>query len=102
MFRLGPGGPVAERAPAGLPDPGTGSGHAKHTKGRLTRVWYRKRARPRGVRQRGFSAAHPFGAVCPERGEGVAPVLPGVSATATDVFLAQPSRAVPAGSRAGL
>ena len=54
------------------------------------------------MRQRGFSSAHPFGAVCPERGEGVAPVLPGVSATATDVFLAQPSRAVPAGSRAGL
>jgi IS30 family transposase len=33
MFCLGLGGPVGERAPAGLPDPGTRSGHAEHTKG---------------------------------------------------------------------
>ena len=45
-------------------------------KGCTTRVWYQKGVRPRGVRQQGFSSAHLFGAVCPERGEGVALVLP--------------------------
>ena len=48
-------------------------------KGGVTHVWYQKGARPRGVRQQGFASAHLFGAVCPERGEGVALVLPEVS-----------------------
>src|SRR5690348_17775839 len=67
-------------------------------KGGLTHVWYQKGARPRGVRQQGFSSAHLFGAVCPERGEGVALVLPEVSTAAMDLFLAELSRAVPAGT----
>jgi hypothetical protein len=71
-------------------------------KGRLTHVWYQKGVRPRGVRQQGFSSAHLFGAVCPERGEGVALVLPEVSTAAMDVFLAELSRAVPAGTHAAL
>src|SRR4051794_14646331 len=71
-------------------------------KGRLTHVWYRKGVRPRGVRQQGFASAHLFGAVCPERGEGVALVLPEVSTAAMQVFLAELSRAVPAGTHAAL
>src|SRR6185503_2970365 len=71
-------------------------------KGGLTHVWYQKGARPRGVRQQGFSSAHLFGAVCPERGEGVALVLPEVSTAAMDLFLAELSRAVPAGTHAAL
>ena len=71
-------------------------------KGRLTHVWSQKGVRPRGVRQQEFSSAHLFGAVCPERGEGVALVLPEVSTTATGVFLAELSRAVPAGTHAAL
>jgi hypothetical protein len=71
-------------------------------KGRLTHVWYPKGVRPRGVRQQGFSSAHLFGAVCPERGEGVALVLPEVSTAAMQVFLAELSRAVPAGTHAAL
>jgi len=71
-------------------------------KGRLTHVWYQKGARPRGVRQQGFASAHLFGAACPERGEGVAPVLPEVSTAAMDVFPAELSRAVPAGTHAAL
>src|SRR5687768_1226443 len=71
-------------------------------KGRLTHVWYQKGVRPRGVRQQGFVSAHLFGAVCPERGEGVALVLPEVSTAAMDVFLAELSRAVPAGTHAAL
>ena len=45
-------------------------------KGGVTHVWYQKGVRPRGVRQQGFASAYLFGAVCPERGEGVALVLP--------------------------
>src|SRR3954453_10180634 len=71
-------------------------------KGRLTHVWYQKGVRPRGVRQQGFASVHLFGAVCPERGEGVALVLPEVSTAAMDVFLAKLSRAVPAGTHAAL
>ena len=71
-------------------------------KGRLTHVWYQKGARPRGVRQQGFASAHLFGAVCPERGEGVALVLPEVSTAAMEIFLAELSRTIPAGSHAGL
>jgi hypothetical protein len=79
-------------------------------KGRATHVWHQKGARPRGLRQQGFASAHLFGAVCPERGEGVALVLPeslprtrsGVSTAATGVFLAELARAVPAGTHAAL
>jgi hypothetical protein len=71
-------------------------------KGRLTHVWYQKGVRPRGVRQQGFASAYLFGAVCPERGEGVALVLPEVSTAAMDVFLAELARAVPAGTHAAL
>ena len=71
-------------------------------KGRLTHVWSRKGVRPRGLRQQGFASAHLFGAVCPERGEGVAPVLPAVSTAAMDVSLAELSREVPAGTHAAL
>ena len=71
-------------------------------KGRLTHVWYQKGVRPRGVRQQGFASVHLFGAVCPERGEGVALVLPEVSTAAMDVFLAELARAAPAGTHAAL
>jgi hypothetical protein len=71
-------------------------------KGRLTHVWHQKGVRPRGVRQQGFVSAHLFGAVYPERDTGVALVLPEVSTAAMDVFLAELSRAVPAGTHAAL
>jgi hypothetical protein len=58
--------------------------------------------RPRDVRQQGFASAHLFGAVCPERGKGVVLVLPEVSTAAMDAFLTELSRAIPAGSHAGL
>jgi hypothetical protein len=53
-------------------------------KGRLTHVWYQK-----GVRQQGFASTYLFGVVCPERGEGVALVLPELSTAAMNVFLAE-------------
>ena len=71
-------------------------------KGRITHVWYQKGVRPRGVHQQGFASAYLFGAVCPERSEGVALVLPEVSTAAMDLFLAELARAVPAGTHAAL
>ena len=68
--------------------------------GRLARVRCREGARPRGMRRRGFASARLAGAVRPERGAGVAPALPEAPAAATGVLLAEPSRAVPAGTRA--
>jgi hypothetical protein len=71
-------------------------------KGGLTHLWYQKGVRPRGVRQQGFASAHLFGAVCPERGAGVALVLPEVSTAAMEVFLAELARAVSAGTHVAL
>ena len=71
-------------------------------KGRVTHVWYQKGARPRGVREHRYASAHLFGAVCPERDAGVALVLPEVSTPAMGLFLAELSRAVPAGTHAVL
>jgi hypothetical protein len=71
-------------------------------KGGLTHVWYQKGVRPGGVRQQGFASAHLFGAVCPERGAGVALVLPEISTAAMEVFLAELARAVSAGTHVAL
>ena len=68
--------------------------------GRLTRVRCREGARPRGMRRRGLASARLVGAACPERGGGVAPAPPEAPTAATGVLLAEPSRAVPAGTRA--
>ena len=58
--------------------------------------------RPRGPREQRFASAHLFGAVCPERDAGVALVLPEVSTAAMGLFLAELSRAIPAGTHAVL
>src|SRR4051794_38728537 len=106
--RSGSKNPARRDAGDGGPSPRGGAGRAvvhgrgPRQKGRLTHVWYQKGVRPRGGRQQGFASAHPFGAVCPERGEGVALVLPEVSTAAMQVFLAELSRAVPAGTHAAL
>jgi transposase len=71
-------------------------------KGRVTHVWYQKGARPRGVREQRYASVHLFGAVCPERGAGVALALPEVSTGAMNAFLAELGRAVPAEAHAVL
>ena len=58
--------------------------------------------RPRGLRAHRYASAHLFGAACPERDAGVALVLPEVSTKAMDLFLAELSRAIPAGAHAAL
>ena len=69
-------------------------------KGRVTHVGYHKGVRPRGVREHRFASAHLPGAVCPERGAGVALVLPEVSTAAMNLFLGELARAVPGGTHA--
>jgi hypothetical protein len=71
-------------------------------KGRVTHVWYQKGVRPRGLHQQGFASAHLVGAVCPERDAGVALAMPEVSTAAMGLFLAELSRALPAGTHAAL
>jgi len=71
-------------------------------KGRTTHVWYQRGRRPRGLREQRFASVQLFGAVCPERGAGVALALPEVSTGAMTLFLAELARVVPAGTHAVL
>ena len=69
-------------------------------KGRTTHVWYQRGRRPRGLREQRFASVQLFGAVCPERGAGVALALAEVSTGAMTLFLAELARVVPAGTHA--
>jgi len=65
--------------------------------GTITRVWARRGSRPRGKRDRRFTWAYLFGAVCPDRGVGAAIVMPEVNIEAMNEHLAVISRAVSPG-----
>lgn len=69
-------------------------------KGRVTHVRHQKGQRPRGVREQRYASVQLFGAVCPERGTGVALVLPEVSTAAMNLFLAELAQVVPSGTHA--
>jgi hypothetical protein len=47
--------------------------------GTLTRIWAKRGTRPRIRRDRRFTWAYLFGAICPARGTGAALVMPVVS-----------------------
>ncbi len=70
--------------------------------GTLTRVWAKRGTRPRALRDRRYTWAYLFGAVCPERGTGAAVVLPHVNVEAMDAHLAEISRRVAEGAHAVL
>ncbi len=70
--------------------------------GTLTRVWAKRGTRPRAVRDRRYTWAYLFGAVCPERGVGAAVVMPTVNVEAMSTHLAEISRAVTEGAHAVL
>jgi len=70
--------------------------------GTLTRIWAKRGTRPRAMRDRRYTWAYLFGAVCPERGTGAAVVLPHVNAGAMDAHLAEISRRVAEGAHAVL
>ena len=59
-----------------------------------TRIWARRGSRPRAPRDRRFTSAWLFGAVCPARGIGAALVLPHVNAAAMTLHLAEIGRCV--------
>ena len=70
--------------------------------GTLTRVGAKRGSRPRAVRDRRYTWAWLFGAVCPGRGVGAAVVLPHVDVEAMNIHLAEISRNVAAGAHAVL
>ena len=71
-------------------------------KGRVTQVWYQRGTRPRGVRDHRFTSVQLFGAVCPERGDGVALVLPEADTAAMNLLLVELARVLPAKTHAVL
>jgi hypothetical protein len=62
--------------------------------GTLTRIWAKRGTRPRIRRDRRFTWACLFGAICPERGTGAALVMPTVSIEAMNKHLAEISQCV--------
>ena len=70
--------------------------------GTLTRIWARRGTRPRAPRDRRYSWAYLFGAVCPERATGAGLVLPFVNAGAMNLHLQEISRHVAPGAHAVL
>src|SRR5690349_10468969 len=70
--------------------------------GTLTYVWAKRGSRPRAVRDRRFSWAYLFGAVCPRRATGAAVIMPDVNVAAMNEHLAEISRCVSPGAIAVL
>ena len=70
--------------------------------GTLARVWAKRGTRPRAVRDRRYTWAWLFGAVCPERGVGAAAVLPHVNVEAMNLHLTEVSRGATEGAHAVL
>lgn len=71
-------------------------------KGRVTRLWHQRGLRPRRIRDHRFASAHLFGAVCPERGKGVALVLPEADTAGMNLLLAELAATLPAKAHAVL
>ena len=70
--------------------------------GTLTRVWAKRGSRPRAPRDRRYTSAWLFGAVCPDRRTGAAVVMPEVNTDAMEAHLAEISRNVSPGAHAVL
>ena len=45
-------------------------------RGTVARIWAEKGTRPRIVRQQQFNSAYIFGAVCPQKDEGIGIIMP--------------------------
>ena len=70
--------------------------------GTLTRIWAKRGSRPSAPRDRGYTSAYIFGAVCPDRCIGAALVMPEVNLEAMEAHLAEISRRVTPGAHAVL
>ena len=66
----------------------------------LVRQWAPKGSRPRQTKDLRTESAYLFGAICPERGEGAALVLPRANTEAMDLHLKEIGRAVAPGAHA--
>ena len=66
--------------------------------GTLTRIWARRGSRPRAPRDRRYTWAWLFGAVCPARQTGAAVIMPEVNVAAMNEHLAEISRSVSVGA----
>ncbi len=80
--------------PGGRPKSGFRMKPALESHGRLTRIWAKRGTRPRIRRDRRFTWAYLFGAICPERGTGAALVMPAVGIEAMNKHLAGISQCV--------
>ena len=67
-------------------------------KGTLTRIWARKGSRPPKPRDTRYQWAYIFGAVCPERAPGAAPVMPCADTAAMNAHLAVIARRIAPGA----
>jgi len=70
--------------------------------GTLTRVWAKRGARPRAVRDTRYEWAYIFGAVCPDRAAAAGLVLPYANTAAMNAHLAEIAHAVAPGAHAVL
>jgi DDE superfamily endonuclease len=70
--------------------------------GTLTRVWARRGTRPRAPRDRRYTWAYLFGAVCPSRAVGAGLVMPYVDTHAMNAHLAEIAACVAEGAHAVL
>jgi hypothetical protein len=66
--------------------------------GTVARLWAKRGTRPRLKRDRRFTWAYLFGAICPARGTGAAVVMPSVDVEAMNTHLAEISQRVSVGA----
>lgn len=66
-------------------------------RGSLSRMWAIKGTRPRAVRQQQFKYTYLFGAVCPERGDGVGLLLPYANKETMKIHLEHIAAHIPEG-----
>jgi transposase len=92
--------PLARRSRSGSPTVGRTASDRVGQQGTLTRVWARRGSRPRAPRDRRYTWAHLFGAVCPERRTGAALVMPEVGLAAMEAHLAEIAAQVAPGAHA--
>ena len=66
----------------------------------MTRIWAEKGTRPRAVRQQQFEYAYIYGAVCPEKDDAVALVMPLANSEAMTLHLQEISKKTLSGRHA--
>jgi hypothetical protein len=88
--------------PTGRSKSGFRMNPASESRGTLPRIWAKRGTRPRIRRDRRFTWAYLFGAICPARRTGAALVIPTVSIEAMNKHLAEISKCVSVSANAPL